>query len=48
MSCVLIVDDINAKFRGDKAKLIWNVSIDGKKSATETYKILAVLAKDAK
>jgi hypothetical protein len=48
-SCrVPLVDDIEAEFSGDKAKLVWNVSIDGKKSATETYKILAVLSKNAK
>jgi hypothetical protein len=42
---VPLVDDIEAEFHGDKAKLKWNVSIDGKKSATETYKILAVFPK---
>jgi len=43
-SChVPLVDDIQAEFRGDSAKLSWNVSIDGKKSRSETYKILAVL-----
>ena len=31
---------------GDKAKLNWPVSIDGKKMESETYKILAVLAKN--
>jgi hypothetical protein len=40
-----LVDDIEAEFNGDKAKLKWNVSLDGKKSESETYKILAVLAK---
>lgn len=40
-----LVDDIEAEFNGDKAKLKWNVSLDGKKTASETYKILAVLAK---
>ncbi|MGA7225332.1 MAG: hypothetical protein WBX16_20910 [Candidatus Acidiferrales bacterium] len=40
-----IVDDIQAEFSGDKAKLIWPVSIDGKKMASETYKILGVLSK---
>jgi hypothetical protein len=40
-----LVDDIQAEFDGDKAKLKWSVSIDGKKMASETYKILAVLAK---
>jgi hypothetical protein len=45
-SCrVPLVDEIEAEFNGDKAKLKWNVSLDGKKSASETYKILAVLAK---
>jgi hypothetical protein len=45
-SCrVPLVDDIEAEFNGDKAKLKWPVSLDGKKMASETYKILAVLAK---
>jgi hypothetical protein len=41
-----LVDDIQAEFNGDKAKLIWPVSLDGKKMASETYKILAVLSKN--
>lgn len=41
-----LVDDIEAEFNGDKAKLKWNVSLDGKKTASETYKILAVLSKN--
>jgi hypothetical protein len=42
-SCrVPLVDDFVADFSGDKAKLIWPVSLDGKKSAEETYKIIAV------
>jgi hypothetical protein len=41
-----LVDDIEAEFNGDKAKLKWNVSLDGKKIASETYKILAVLSKN--
>jgi hypothetical protein len=40
-----LVDDIEVEFNGDKAKLKWPVSIDGKKMASETYKILGVLAK---
>jgi hypothetical protein len=40
-----LVDDINVDFHGDKAKLEWVVSLDGKKKDTETYKILAVLPK---
>jgi hypothetical protein len=40
-----IVDDIQADFNGDKAKLIWPVSLDGKKMQSETYKILGVLDK---
>jgi hypothetical protein len=43
-SCrVPIVDDIQAYFHGDKAKLEWPVSLDGKKTRTETYTILGVL-----
>jgi hypothetical protein len=34
-----------AEFDGDKAKLKWPVSIDGRKMQSETYKILAVLDK---
>jgi hypothetical protein len=45
-SCrVPLVSGIQAEFDGDKAKLIWSVSLDGKKKESETYKILAVLAK---
>jgi hypothetical protein len=40
-----LVDDIQAEFDGDKAKLKWSVSIDGKTMESETYKILAVLAR---
>jgi hypothetical protein len=38
-----LVNDIEAEFDGDKAKLEWSVSIDGKKKESETYKVLAVL-----
>ncbi len=45
-SChVPLVDSVQAEFHGDSAKLSWNVSIDGKKSQSETYKILAVMDK---
>jgi hypothetical protein len=40
-----IVDNIEADFKGDNAKLIWPVSLDGKKMQSETYKILGVLDK---
>jgi hypothetical protein len=40
-----LVDDIRAEFHGDKAKLEWVVSLDGKKTQSETYKILAILDK---
>jgi hypothetical protein len=40
-----IVDDIEAEFKGDNAKLIWPVSLDGKKMQSETYKILGILGK---
>jgi len=36
---------IQALFNGDKAKLIWSVSLDGKKKESETYKILGILSK---
>jgi len=37
------VNDIQAEFKGDKAKLFWPVSIDGKKLESETYKIINVI-----
>jgi hypothetical protein len=40
-----LVDNVQADFHGDKAKLEWVVSLDGKKKQTETYKVLAVLDK---
>ncbi len=44
-SCrIPLVNEIQAEFDGDKAKLEWPVSIDGKKTQTETYKILAILS----
>jgi hypothetical protein len=39
------VDNIQAELHGDKAKLIWVVSLDGKKMQSETYKMLAILDK---
>lgn len=42
-----VVDSIQADFNGDNAKLIWPVSLDGKKMQSETYKILGVLDKPA-
>jgi hypothetical protein len=42
-SCrIPIANEIEAEFDGDKAKLRWPVSIDGKKTDSETYKILGV------
>ena len=42
-SCrVPLVDHFQAEFNGDKARLIWVVSIDGKKTQSETYKVLAI------
>jgi hypothetical protein len=38
-----IVDEIEAEFRGDKARLEWPVSLDGKKMQSETYKILGII-----
>jgi hypothetical protein len=42
---VPLIDDIQAEFDGDKAKLKWPISIDGKKIESETYKILGILQK---
>jgi hypothetical protein len=45
-SCrIPLVDSIQADFHGDNAKLMWVVSLDGKKTLSETYKILAILDK---
>ena len=40
-----IVDDVQADFHGDSAKLEWVVSLDGKKKQSETYKVLGILDK---
>ena len=37
------VDDVTAEFDGDQAKLIWPVSIDGRKTQSETYTILNIV-----
>jgi hypothetical protein len=43
-SCrIPLVEDLDADFKGKNVKLYWSVSIDGRKSESETYKILAVL-----
>ena len=43
-SCrVPLVEEVEAEFHGDKAKVDWVVSLDGKKRLSETYKVLAVL-----
>jgi hypothetical protein len=36
-------DEVTAEFDGDEAKLIWPVSLDGRKTQSETYKILNIL-----
>jgi len=42
-SCrVPLVDTFEAIFDGDKVKLFWPTSLDGKKTESETYKIIAV------
>lgn len=40
-----LVEHFQAEFNKDNAKLIWPVSLDGRKMESETYKILAVLDK---
>lgn len=40
-----LVENVQVDFHGDKAKLEWVVSLDGKKMQSETYKILAILDK---
>jgi PEGA domain len=39
---VPLVNDFEGTFDGDKAKLFWPTSLDGKKVESETYKIIAV------
>jgi hypothetical protein len=39
-----LVKDIHAEFDGDKPKLKWPVSLDGKTIETETYRILGIVA----
>ena len=38
-----VVDSVEAEISGDNVKLIWSVSLDGKKTQNETYKILGIL-----
>lgn len=38
-------DKIQAEFDGEKAKLVWSVGIDGKKTQSETYKIITIIEK---
>jgi hypothetical protein len=38
-----LVDNIEAEFHGNSAKLSWAVSLDGKKMQSETYRVLAIL-----
>jgi hypothetical protein len=40
-----VVDNIQADFHGGSAKLEWVVSLDGKKTQSETYKVLGILDK---
>ena len=43
-SCrVPLVNDLEVEFDGDKAKLFWSTSLDGKKTESETYKIVAAI-----
>jgi hypothetical protein len=39
---VPLVDDIQAECDGDHAKLRWSVGIDGTKTGSETYRIVAI------
>ena len=42
-----VVDNVQADFHGGNAKLEWVVSLDGKKTQSETYKALGILDKTA-
>ena len=41
-----LVDEVDAEFSGKSVKIMWPVSIDGKKSDSETYKILGIRDKE--
>ena len=41
-----LVDELEAEFRGDEAKLRWPVRLNRNKSESDTYTILAVLTAD--
>jgi hypothetical protein len=44
-SCrVPLVNELEAEFEGNNAKLKWPVSLDGRKMESETYKVLGVFA----
>jgi hypothetical protein len=36
-------DDVTAEFKGDEAKLIWSISLDDRKTQSETYTILNIV-----
>jgi hypothetical protein len=38
-----LVNTLDAEFKGDKAKLEWAVSLDGKKKQSETYNVIAII-----
>jgi hypothetical protein len=40
-----MVDRVEAEFNGKRARLTWRVGPDGKKTESETYKVVALLAK---
>lgn len=43
-SCRIPLNDtVDVEFKGDNAKLMWPVSLDGKKIDSETYRILSIL-----
>jgi hypothetical protein len=37
------VDEVTAEFNGDEAKLVWSVSLDNRKTQSETYTILNIV-----
>ena len=36
-------DEVTAEFNGNEAKLIWSVSLDNRKTQSETYTILNIV-----
>jgi hypothetical protein len=40
-----VVENVEVEFNKDNARLIWPVSLDGKRTDSETYKIVGIVSK---